>query len=194
MNAADAASQALDAAARRWAENDNAPRLIAFTGKAGAGKSTAADILVAQGWTRVKFAAPLKAMCRAIGMTEAQIEGDEKELPSPLMQGHTPRYVMQTLGAEWGRDLIGPSFWIDLWEDSAARCLDEGGRVVVDDCRYPNEADVIRKLGGVLVELAGRGGIAGSHGSEAGGLQPDKRVWNGGLLETLAWEVKRLVA
>ncbi|WP_208311400.1 hypothetical protein [Agrobacterium rubi] len=43
-----------------------------------------------------------------------------------------------------------------------------GGSVVVDDCRFPNEAAEIRKLGGVVWKIVGRGGIVGSHESEAG--------------------------
>jgi hypothetical protein len=37
-------------------------RLIAFTGPAGSGKSTAASALVEEGWVRVKFADQLKNM------------------------------------------------------------------------------------------------------------------------------------
>lgn len=84
------------------AANDNAlrlPSVVALSGLAGSGKSTLADYLIQRhGYTRVKFAGPLKAMCRAMGMDEAQIEGHLKEVPSPHLQGRTPRYVMQTLG------------------------------------------------------------------------------------------------
>ena len=38
------------------------PRLVAFTGLAGSGKSTAAQVLIDAGWVRVKFADILKSM------------------------------------------------------------------------------------------------------------------------------------
>ncbi|QIX20745.1 AAA family ATPase [Agrobacterium pusense] len=155
------------------------PPVIALTGLAGSGKSTASKYLVEKhGYQLVKFAGPLKDMLRAIGLSEAQIEGELKEVPSRLLQGKTPRHAMQTLGCEWGRDCIGSSFWLFLWEDAVLKILDAGGRVVVDDCRFPNEADEVRKLGGVVWRLIGRGGIAGEHESEAGCGRPDTEILN----------------
>lgn len=151
--------------------NDNHPRpsVVAITGPAGSGKSTLADYLVSKhGYVRVKFAGPLKEMMRAMGLSDHHIEGDLKELPTPLLQGRTPRYAMQTLGTEWGRNIIGEDFWTGLWASVANDVLDNGGKVVCDDCRFENEAEVIRRFGGTVWQLRGRGGIAGDHSSEAG--------------------------
>lgn len=158
--------------------NDNAPQVIGLSGLAGSGKSTAASYLQSKGYELVKFAGPLKDMMRAIGLTERHIEGDLKEVPCSLLQGKTPRFAMQTIGSEWGRDIIGPHFWIGLWESRALEILDMGGRVVVDDCRFPNEADAVRKLGGVVIRLTGRGGISGGHASEHMGWDADRVVAN----------------
>jgi hypothetical protein len=158
--------------------------LIALTGVAGSGKSTIAEMLIRKGWTRVKFASTLKEMCRAMGMTEQMIEGDEKEAPQSLFGGQTPRYIMQTLGTEWGRKTIHPDLWVSITSAEIQRHLDEGRNVVVDDCRFENEASCIRTLGGVVVKVMGRGGIVGSHESESGVL-PDHTIHNGGTLEEL---------
>jgi len=153
------------------ADNDNRhklPNVVALTGLAGSGKSTLADYLVARhGYVRVKFAGPLKQMMRAIGLSEDHIEGALKEVPTPILQGRTPRYAMQTLGTEWGR-AMSPDLWTGLWLRTANDVIDNGGRVVCDDCRFDNEAAVVKSLGGVVVEIKGRGGIAGGHASEAG--------------------------
>lgn len=153
-------------------------RLIALTGPAGAGKSTAAKHLVARHGYRVeKFAGPLKDMLRGFGLTERHIEGDLKEVPCDLLGGKTPRYAMQTLGTEWGRDLISPSLWVDTWSSRAAT-----GLVVCDDCRFPNEAAAVRALGGVIVRVVrvGHERPGGDHVSEAGqeGIKPDAKLWN----------------
>ncbi len=160
--------------------NDNWPCVVAFTGLAGSGKSTAADYLVARGYQRVKFAGPLKAMMRGLGLTEDHIEGPLKELPTPLLAGRTPRYAMQTIGTGWGRDLIGPTLWTGLWWATVSDVLDNGGRVVCDDCRFSNEAEVVRGVGGVVVRLEGRGGISGGHASERMEFDPDFLVPNAG--------------
>lgn len=164
------------------AANDNLPRVVALTGPAGCGKSTAADYLIRRhGYERVKFAGPLKDMCRAIGLTEDHIEGHLKEVPSDMLCGKTPRHLMQALGTELGRNLIGEDFWIRLWLHRVATAK----RVVVDDCRFPNEAAAVRSLGGVIIELEGRGGIAGSHASEAGCGTHDAVVENDGCVTDL---------
>ena len=59
---------------------------------------------------------------------------------------------------------MGDDFWVNLWRADAFR----HSRVVVDDCRFPNEAAAVRKLGGEVWRIEGRGGIAGNHASEAG--------------------------
>lgn len=160
------------------ANDNNMPPVVALTGAAGAGKSTAARYLVERhGYTLVKFAGPLKAMMRALGLNDNQIEGDEKELPATILGGKTPRHAMQTIGTQWGRDCIGESFWVDLWMHNVI----EHDRVVVDDCRFPNEAAAIRRMGGDIYQITGRGGIAGHHESERGiGLDPDVVIDNGG--------------
>jgi hypothetical protein len=168
------------------ASNDNLPPVVAFTGLAGSGKSTATKYLVERhGYTLVKFAGPLKDMMRAIGLGEDDIEGSDKELSNSLLCDKTPRHAMQTLGTEWGRKCIGDDFWINLWRDTADRIVRQGGSVVVDDCRFPNEAQAIRRLGGDIYKIEGRGGIAGNHESERGCGDQDLVIANTGAVEEL---------
>lgn len=170
------------------------PPVIALTGLAGSGKSTASKYLVEKhGYQLVKFAGPLKDMLRAIGLGEGHIEGAHKETDLAMLSGHTPRYAMQTLGTEWGRKCMGEDFWTNLWRSRVDSVLAFDGRVVVDDCRFPNEADEVRKLGGVVWQLVGRGGIAGSHESEAGCGEPDAVVDNSHYIKNLNYEINRLL-
>lgn len=149
----------------------NAPSkrtIIALTGLAGSGKSTAAMHMVEHhGFHRVRFAGPLKDMMRALGLTEREIEGDRKEVPCDLLGGKTPRYAMQTIGTEWGRRLVHPDLWVRAWQ-KAVDALPAGVPVVVDDCRFPNEAAAVCAAGGVLVRVRrpGAGKGAAGHSSE----------------------------
>ena len=162
--------------------------LVGFVGPAGAGKTTATNGMwggwtstYPERWTRHRFAEPLKAMLGHLGLTDRHTDGDLKEAPCDLLGGKTPRWAMQTLGTEWGRNLIYPELWFDAWRRTLP-----GGNVVVDDCRFPNEADAIRALGGVIVRIARPGYGAGGHPSEAQEVEEDALVTNVGTVLELA--------
>lgn len=120
-------------------------KVIALVGQAGSGKSEVAQHLVSNyGFTLVKFAGPLKDMCKTLGLTESEIEGVLKEKPSSTLLGKTPRYAMQTLGTEWGRNTIHPNLWAHLWGDKVYGELQLGHNIVCDDCRFHNEEDSVK--------------------------------------------------
>lgn len=160
------------------------PKLLGIAGKAGSGKTTAADHLVSLGWTRVKLAGPLKDMLRAIGLTDQHLEGDLKEVPCDLLCGQTPRHAMLTLGTEWGRDMIGGDFWTGIAAGRIRAALAAGQNVVVDDVRFDNEAGVIRDLGGTVLKIERGVGVAVDHVSESG-VDADTTYQNEGSLEEL---------
>src|SRR4051794_29167915 len=82
------------------------------------------------------------------------IEGDLKQEPVEALAGATPRHVMQTLGTDWARDMIAPEFWSRAWTSSAKAALARGAPgIVVEDCRFPNEAEAIRALGGRIIRI-----------------------------------------
>jgi hypothetical protein len=124
--------------------------IIGFSGRMGCGKTTAAKYLVANyNFRRVRFAGPLKAMMAALGLSQEEIEGSLKETPCDLLCGKTPRWAMQSIGTEWGRDMIGSELLVNAWH--RARIGHE--LVVVDDVRFENEAAAIKSAGGVLVRI-----------------------------------------
>lgn len=143
--------------------------LVGFVGPMGAGKTAAARYLEGNyNCARTRFAGPLKRMARALGLTEAQVDGHQKEVPSDLLCGKTPRYAMQTIGTEWGRDLIGEDLWVNAWKQEAEKLLCSGRGVVVDDVRFYNEIAVIEELGGFVVRVVPSNvDASATHASEA---------------------------
>lgn len=182
--------------------------IIALTGLAGSGKSTAAAILAERhGLARVRFAGPLKAMLRAylaeVGVApvviESMIEGQLKELPNAYLCGRSPRYAMQQLGTAWGRDLMASDFWIEAWQHAVVDALERGAPgIVVEDCRFGNEVAAVRALNGLVLRIdrPGLTAIAGGHVSEGQDLKPDHVVLNDGdtdlLAQRLEFAVRRL--
>lgn len=150
--------------------------LIAIAGPAGVGKSTVAQALCELGrssglptFNRLRFAGPLKDMLIALGLTRNQVDGDEKETSCELLCGNTPRDAMRTLGTEWGRGMIGEDVWVRAAMRHVQGRLYSGYSVVIDDCRFNNEAEAVHEMGGVVVLLT-RSGVQSSstHASEAG--------------------------
>ncbi len=119
--------------------------VIGLVGRAGSGKTEVAKHLVVNhGYAPTKFAGALKNMLRTLGLTEDEIEGDLKHEPSMILLGATPRWAMQSLGTEWGRKCIDEDLWAYVWKRRVSDLLAQGRKVVVDDCRFLNEALTIR--------------------------------------------------
>lgn len=129
------------------------PTLIALSGYSRVGKDTAAVPLVADGWERKSFAEPLRGMCRDSG--------------ARLPDGRLWAQVCDELGYEAAKDAV-PGFrdvlvdmgqaarrhlGADVWVRPVVRCVGPGRRIVVTDCRFPNEADAIRDRGGLVVRI-----------------------------------------
>lgn len=129
---------------------------IVFTGKKGHGKDTAAAALGA-GWVTVKFADPLKGMIRSLlqvqavdqTMIERLVEGDLKETPSPYFNGKTSRYMQQTCGTEWGRNMVGDDFWTNIW----ARRSDRFSQSKTTDMRFENECTKAHQVGAFTLRI-----------------------------------------
>lgn len=184
----------------------SAPMILALSGLAGCGKSTAAAYLAERhGFARVRFAGPLKAMLRGFlaeagtppGEIERMIEGDRKQEPAPELAGRTPRYVMQTLGTEFGRDMIHRDLWTMAWSAGASAALDRGAPgVVVEDCRFPNEVEAVRALGGRVMRIVRPTGTLSlaPHPSEGQVLTVDGTIANVGPISDLYAYLDFLVA
>ncbi len=140
------------------------PRIIGVLGVAGSGKTLVSKHLAEQyGYERTRFAEPIKRMLRSLGLTEAQVDGDQKMHPLPAFGGATARSMMQTLGTEWGRRAVHTDIWVNLWLRDIAAI---SAPIVVDDVRFPNEVAAIRSLGGALWRVYRPGLNTGEHVSE----------------------------
>jgi len=131
-------------------------KIIAFTGAAGVGKDTAADIV--HGWfpnaIRYSFAAPLRSGLAAMFGTavfEQSLDTSTKDSESTAY-GVTCRKLLQSLGTDWGRDMINPDIWVIRAEELWAQYYDSD-LVIISDLRFDNEADLVHDKGGIVVGI-----------------------------------------
>lgn len=126
---------------------DKLPQVIGLIGRMYAGKTTAAAYLAKYGYKRLAFGDALKEMLIAAGMcTRDECYAAKTE--------HS-RWLMQKVGTEIFRRQVHPDFWVQRTAARLLKILAAGGRVVIDDIRFPNEARLVRAYldKGLLVKL-----------------------------------------
>jgi len=137
--------------------DEKAPRtgghyIIGLAGRAGAGKDTAARRFMNRwGYRQYSFAQPLRDGLKAMfDMSDIEFGPDHKE--SPILNEvtfHSARFLMQTLGTEWGRNVVQTDIWLRVAEHRINQF--KSPYVVISDVRFPNEAEWISRKGGIVL-------------------------------------------
>lgn len=136
--------------------------IIGLVGFAGSGKGTVADMLVKKHkFNKLAFADSVKDATAAIfGWPRHLLEGDTDESrefrekiddfwSARLKREVTPRWALQIMGTEAGRNSFHESIWIYATE--ARMAVHEN--VVLADVRFPNEVKFIRDRGGFVIRV-----------------------------------------
>ena len=206
-------------------------KLIGIMGLKGSGKNTIAKMLPVK-WKRMAFADTLKDIVSILfGWDRDLIEGDTeysrkwreevneywaKELGN---KDFTPRMALQVLGTDVFRNNFDRDIWVKVLK---RKIINSNSDVVVTDVRFPNEANMIKSLGGKIVQVI-RGelpewwetakelnnkhiyrpddlekwkqleGIHPSEYSLAGVIEPDYVIHNDGTLDDLHIKVDEML-
>jgi hypothetical protein len=172
--------------------------IVSFAGKAGAGKDTAARILMERfGFERVALADPIKRVCKELfqfaddqlwGPSERRNEPDSR-YPREDSACLTSREACQVLGTEFGRRCY-PDIWVDyllrtyelLSKGGYRYCASEGltpfdgyqcTDVVVTDVRFVNEIRKLRSHGPVILIVRPGVSLEGNVGKHVSEVQLD---------------------
>lgn len=161
--------------------------IIGLSGYARSGKDEAAKVLVEEyGFVRVAFADKLREVLYELNpiVDVEYYVHDERFLKrgtqriryvrevidnfgwngyKETIYGPEIRRLLQRLGTEAGRQTL----WDSIWIDAALTGLPEDAKVVVTDCRFPNEAEAIVERGGKMWRVV-RDGVSAvnNHPSE----------------------------
>jgi len=122
--------------------------IIGITGRKQSGKDTFYNVALERigNVKRVAFADPVKQeLAEALGVIPEEIEFNKKRY----------RKALQLWGTEIRRELFGRDYWI-----KRARLIigglaynDPNALIIVTDVRFPNEAEAVRDMGGVIVKV-----------------------------------------
>jgi hypothetical protein len=137
--------------------------IIAICGFQGAGKDTIADILIKNyGFIKLSFAGAVKDIASIVfGWDREMLEGSTpesrkiREIVDPWwaeklqIPNLSPRYVLQYFGT----DLFRNHFHRDIWLRIIERKLNSHPNIVITDCRFPNEIQLMKSYEAKLINV-----------------------------------------
>jgi hypothetical protein len=135
--------------------------IVGILGFAGSGKDTVGAMFREAGYEKASFAATLKDATSSIfGWKRELLEGDTDESrqfrdkADPFWTKHlgyevTPRKMLQWLGTDACRNVIGDNIWVY----SMLSNMDPNKKYVITDVRFPNEIRMIQEAGGTIIRV-----------------------------------------
>lgn len=138
-------------------------KIVGVVGFIDSGKGTVGDILVNEfGYKQDSWANPLKdAVAAVFGWDRELLEGVTSESRAwreerdewwsdRLKMDITPRWVLQYVGTDVFRNNFHSEIWVASLENRVRKSkLD----IVITDCRFFNEVDAIRDIGGTVIRV-----------------------------------------
>ena len=138
-------------------------KIIAICGFQGSGKDTLANILTKNyGYKKLSFGSTVKDVASIIfNWDRKMLEGDTKESrewrekvdvwwSNKLgINNLTPRYILQHVGT----DLFRNHFHKDIWINCLEKKLLDYDKVVITDCRFPNELKTLNKYNATIIQI-----------------------------------------
>jgi hypothetical protein len=166
--------------------------IIGVSGKKRSGKDTVYRLI--DGITgneirtvRAAFGDEIKQeIADAMSVTVESIDADKERF----------RPLLQWWGSEFRRGYCGGDYWLNKMK-LATTSFYARDWLVITDIRFPNEADMVRELAGVLIRVDRDTGLSDTHSSEMA-LDDyehfDYRINNNGPLDELETDVREIVS
>jgi len=167
--------------------------IIAFTGKKKSGKSKAAEYLIKNCFTPINFKDAL------IDEIKDNFPNLLKELSKiyqmdidKLFEEKPP--IMRTLIQNYGTDVRrkdNKDYWVNKWLNKTLKVKN----IVVDDCRFLNEAQAVRTYNGKIYRINRRGCGGDKHQSETemDKIKVDGEIDNNSELKNLYKQLDLLI-
>ena len=134
--------------------------IIGLYGFIGSGKDTVANYLCDKyGFKKVAFADALKDVVASIyAWDRTLLNGDTKESREWREQidptrGLSPRQALQLIGTDLFRSKFDTNIWIKAMAYRLESLTTNDENIVITDCRFQNEVDLVKELGGLLVQV-----------------------------------------
>jgi len=172
-------------------------RLIGIGGKMGAGKDEVSKILVGYDFEQYSFGSDLRdeickhmlgGICAPDCLSDEAVEAYRaRDFFEVFGKPTTKR--MRALLQQWGTE-FRRSQDQNYWTEKMRREIHRAPSACISDVRFPNEADLVRELGGRVWLIKRPECHESTHISESIPFEPDYVIHNTGTLDDLASEVR----
>jgi len=136
--------------------------LVGILGLKGSGKDTIGNYLIENyNFEKIAYAGALKdAICCIFGWDRNMMEGATEESRKWREEidpywGFSPREMMQRIGTDLFRKQIKDDVWVKSLKLKLEKMTQDPFKmttnVVITDCRFKNEIDVIKEKGGIII-------------------------------------------
>lgn len=152
---------------------------IGFTGRMKSGKDTCAQYVIKHlleakgtnyGIDKIAFADSLKEICmKYLGLTKYQCYDQDGKEEYNKFWGMTNREILQRVGTEAMRNGFHPDVWSKITELKIKEIVKNNRFFIITDIRFPNEAETVKRNGGLVVHVSRPNTIANgiiNHASE----------------------------
>lgn len=175
-------------------------RIAVYSPSMQMGKSTFAKYLVDNyDYKIISLAGTLKKMLavllKDLGYSDIEIlefiYGKRKEEVIKEIKV-SARYLMQSIGTDWGRNLINKNIWLI----TSLQKLESSVNYICEDCRKLNEAEKLKELGFKLIKINNnKVPIDRSHSSEGelDNYKFDYEIDNSGTLEAYYENIEKIL-
>ena len=180
--------------------------IVGISGLAGSGKDTFANFIEKEVLSKksnvlvryLPFAKRLKETASTlVGEEIDKNKTYELDKNNPI----TGRVILQKLGTEFGRGVLGSEVWVNLWKQQIEEYKKEANEkgklllILTTDVRFDNEAFIIQQWNGFVFVVERKGVDKMEHSSESGvsNLIVDDVVENSGSLVGLESLTKEIV-
>jgi dephospho-CoA kinase len=173
--------------------------IIGITGKAGSGKDTLANYLVNQGYIKLSFGSAVKDIVSIItGWSRDFVEGtnEDRHLRETLVHpdyNKTCREMMQYIGTDLFRNQLNDNIWVNIIKNKIE--TDKiNNKFVITDVRFDNEAEMIKSIGGYIIQINRNNQLISNHISENGiSIKSDYYIENNGNIDELYNNINQIL-
>jgi len=137
--------------------------LICIIGNIGVGKSTVANIFKQNEYIELTFADPVKQIGITLGFEKEELYGSQEDKLKinnfwgvsgrEFMQKFATNIMRNELSKHINMNLDNKTIWVRLCQKKIIDLMKENKKIIISDGRFPDEINMIKEMGGIVIKI-----------------------------------------